>query len=109
MSADICPHCTHKWKFHGNRCHYGQLGAERCGCMWQQPRPAPPPLTEHDIAVSRLANMLWDAFEAVADGDGPFTPYVDREMDMIDGSGAGVNMTAVAEHLYAALNPEEGQ
>jgi hypothetical protein len=46
---------------------------------------------------------MWSAFEAQHDGDGPFTPYVDRSMDMIDACGAGVDMGAVAESVLSKL------
>lgn len=46
---------------------------------------------------------MWSAFEAQHDGDGPFTPYVDRGMGMIDASGCGVNMNAVADAALSKL------
>lgn len=100
--SDTCPHCEHPWN-----CHRGILPAPircHCGCMWEEPKPSPPPPTKRDQAINRLEDMLWTAFEAVAEEE-RFGPYVDREMDMIDASGGGVDMAAVAAHLYAAMHP----
>ncbi|OBK92394.1 hypothetical protein A5646_03575 [Mycobacterium sp. 1245499.0] len=51
----------------------------------------------HDELVNRVANAMWTALEA-QDGI-----YVDRAMDMIDASGSGVDMHAVAASLIEQL------
>lgn len=100
-----CPHCSHSWSGHG------QAGVDyaspcHCGCLWRRPAlHAPPlePLTPRQELLAILCDTIWSAFEAQHNSDGPFTPYVDRGMDMIDASGAGVNMDAVAEALLVKL------
>ena len=86
-----CPHCSHEWSRHHER------DCEDCGCMWTDPAKAPkppPPPSARDLLVANIENTIWAALEAQAEvGMGP---YVDREMDMVDASGAGLDMTAVA-------------
>lgn len=101
-----CPHCFHPWEGHGEAgvhfappCH--------CGCLWRwptPPEPLPPPPTPRQELLAVLCDTMWSAFEAQHDGDGVFTPYVDRHMDMIDGV---VDMGAVAEAVLARLESPE--
>jgi hypothetical protein len=90
-----CPHCGHEWTRHNKRC-------ADCGCMWPAPKPPEPepsPPTYREQLIAHIENVIWAELETQAEeGMGP---YVDREMDMVDASGAGVNMTAVAAAVAA--------
>lgn len=99
-AGDICPHCTHPLERHTGRC-------KDCGCMWLDPAtmplpPPPEPPSQHDELVANIENVIWAALEAqqeeLAKG-----PYVDREMSMVDSSGAGLDMTAVAKAVAAVF------
>lgn len=101
---DTCPHCGHLWDNHD-----GLLtGLERCdvcGCMWTQPKPPPPPPSGRDQLIATIADTIWTELERQsADGQGP---YVDREMDMVDASGAGLDMNAVAAAVAAIFVDSE--
>lgn len=64
--------------------------------MWSNPAnaPKPPPPTARYQLIANIENIIWTELECQAEvGMGP---YVDREMDMVDASGTGLNMTAVA-------------
>jgi hypothetical protein len=90
MNLGNCPHCEHDWDEHSwKRCP--------CGCMWKPPAPPPPPQpTARDQLIDNIENTIWTALEHQAE-NGPFGgPYIDREMDMVDASGAGLDMHAVA-------------
>lgn len=86
-----CPHCDHPWDQHNKRC-------AECGCMWSEPKPPAPPPTPpsaRDQLIANIENTIWAELERQAQDS--FGPYVDRAMDMVDASGAGVDMGAVAE------------
>lgn len=88
-----CPHCGHGWASHTSRCY--------CGCYWWPTPPAPTPPTALELLIARIEDVIWTELERQAEeGMGP---YVDREMDMVDASGAGLNMTAVAAAVVASL------
>lgn len=70
MSDDTCPHCNHLWDNHDGLLT-GSKTCDVCGCMWQEPKPPQPEPPKPDLAIHHLEGLLWDAFEAVADGDGP--------------------------------------
>lgn len=85
-----CPHCNHFWDVHKRCC-------EVCGCMWKEPRPPDPPPptpTARGRLVADIEDVIWAELKHQADA--PFGPYIDRSMDMVDASGAGLDMTAVA-------------
>lgn len=89
MTAMTCPHCAHPWASHANRC-------TQCGCMWTNPANAPkppPPPTAREQLIANIENTIWTELEHQHHAETPFPPYVDQEMDTIDGQ---VNMTAVA-------------
>ncbi|ATN88697.1 hypothetical protein SEA_DEMSCULPINBOYZ_102 [Mycobacterium phage Demsculpinboyz] len=48
------------------------------------------PQSTRDRLIANIENTIWNALEQ-QDG-----PWVDREMGMVDASGAGLDMTAVA-------------
>jgi hypothetical protein len=90
--SDVCPHCSHLWDNHDGLLT-GSKACDVCGCMWQPPQPPKPPVpppTERDLLVQRIEDVLWSALQAQDH------IYVDREMDMVDASGSGVDMAAVA-------------
>lgn len=93
--GELCPHCGHTWSVHNKRC-------DECGCLWTDPAKAPqppPPPTARDELVANIENVIWAELERQAEvGMGP---YVDRDMDMVDASGAGLDMTAVAAAVSA--------
>ena len=95
MDDDTCPHCGHLWDNHDGSLN-GMTRCDVCNCMWQPPRPEPEPETERDVLIARVADALWTALETQ-------DIYVDRQMDMIDASGSGVNMHAVAAALIDQL------
>lgn len=47
--------------------------------------------------VANIANTIWTALEQQAKE--PMGPYIDRDNGIVDTSGAGLNMTAVAEAI----------
>lgn len=107
-STSTCPHCTHPWVEHSNlisgamRCH--------CGCMWPDPSTIPPPPeppTARDELIATIENTIWNALDHQQESGGPFSPYVDREMGMVDASGAGLDMTAVAAAVAALFVDDE--
>jgi hypothetical protein len=91
MTTD-CSHCTHPWDRHTGRCM-------ECGCMWtdpaKQPPPPPEPPSARDELIANIENTIWVELERQQE-DLAMGPYVDREMGMVDSSGAGLDMTAVA-------------
>lgn len=85
----ICQHCTHEWARHNPRCD--------CGCMWTDPAKAPkppPPPSARDQLIASIEDVIWTELERQAEAG--MGPYIDRDMDMVDTSGAGLDMTAVA-------------
>jgi hypothetical protein len=94
-----CPHCGHGWDSHADRsrCH--------CGCMWLPTPPQPTPPTPAELFLRRVEDVIWTELER--QGDEGMGPYVDREMDMVDASGAGLNMTAVAAAVVAFFESRE--
>lgn len=97
MSAPTaCPHCSHPWDGHGDE---GVPYAKpcECGCLWREPKEPPPPLTPRQELLAVLCDTLWASFESDDD------VYADRGMDMIDASGAGVDMLAVADAVLTKL------
>jgi len=80
----------HPWGMHEATC-------TACGCMWPNPADIPeppPPPTVHEELIANIENTIWNDLERQAEAG--MGPYVDREMGMVDASGAGVDMTAVA-------------
>jgi hypothetical protein len=73
--------------------------------MWSPPEPERPPTpspSARDLLVAGIENVMWTELERQADeGMGP---YVDREMGMVDASGAGLDMSAVAGATVDALD-----
>lgn len=65
--------------------------------MWIEPKPPPkppqPPSAREQL-IANIENTIWTELEHQSEDS--FGPYVDRGMDMVDASGAGLNMTAVA-------------
>ncbi|QSM03918.1 hypothetical protein PROPHIGD91-2_65 [Mycobacterium phage prophiGD91-2] len=59
-----------------------------------------------DDLIANIENVIWSALELQAEqGMGP---YVDRDMGMIDASGAGLDMTAVAAAVAAIFVDKQG-
>ncbi|SHQ63009.1 Uncharacterised protein [Mycobacteroides abscessus subsp. bolletii] len=97
----VCPYCEHPWDIHDER-YLDSRQCRDCGCLWRNPAdipPPPPPPTEQDELVANIEDVIWTALELQAEqGIGP---YIDRDMDMVDASGAGLDMTAVAAAVAA--------
>ena len=106
---DTCPHCSHLWDNHDGLLT-GLQHCDVCGCMWAQPEPPlepPTPRTPYDELVDRVEDAIWSSLEEAAQEGMGF--YVDRKMDMVDGSGAGINMGAVAAGVIARLKLTPGR
>lgn len=99
-----CPHCGHPWDRHNNNGVRAGSAArcQDCGCLWTDPAKAPkppPPPSAREQLIANIENTIWAELERQSDGD--MGPYVDRDMDMVDSSGAGLDMTAVAAAVAA--------
>lgn len=71
--------------------------------MWPNPADIPPPPeppSELDKLVAHIEDVIWSALEQQRE-ELAMGPYVDREMGMVDSSGAGLDMTAVATAVAA--------
>lgn len=59
-----------------------------------------------DELIANIEDVIWTALELQAEqGMGP---YVDRDMGMVDASGAGLDMTAVAAAVAAIFVDKQG-
>ncbi|WP_100479535.1 DUF7374 family protein [Mycobacteroides abscessus] len=59
-----------------------------------------------DELIANIEGVIWSALELQAEqGMGP---YVDRSTDMVDASGAGLDMTAVAAAVAAIFVDKQG-
>ena len=66
--------------------------------MWTDPTNVPPPPeppSARDELIANIENVMWTELERQQE-DLAMGPYVDRDMGMVDSSGAGFDMTAVA-------------
>ena len=73
--------------------------------MWDNKKPAPvkPDPTDQEVLIGRIEDAIWGALEA------DDNVYADRTMDMVDASGMGVDMTAVAAMVYHTVQQSNGQ
>lgn len=64
--------------------------------MWPNPADIPelPPPTPREELIANIEDTIWADLERQSEAG--MGPYVDREMGMVDTSGAGLDMTAVA-------------